>query len=79
LLQAFFAAQNDAGIGGGASHNRKCEPREGRPEPEFPRWTGFRLTLRRCLSRKCKGLRSKKRRILLSPAAPAAIGLYRLA
>src|SRR5215210_6626744 len=48
-------------------------------DPGFPRWIGLRLTLSRCLLSKFKGLRSQKRLVLLSPAAPAVIGLYLLA
>jgi hypothetical protein len=48
-------------------------------KPGFPRWIGFRLAFWRFFARKFRILRSKKRLVLLSPAAPAVIGLYLLA
>ena len=60
-------------------HVSSWNPGAERIKPGFPRWIGFWLTLWRCLSRTFKGLRSKRRLGLLSPAAPAVIGLYPLA
>jgi hypothetical protein len=69
---SFTTARNDRG-------RRRDLPLASPFRPNSSDWLTFWCGLGRCFSIRLRSLRSQNRLVLLSPAAPAMIGLYRLA